>query len=219
MTDRSTYANVATLLALLLIASGCGKSTTTATGAVNRDTPKSVAKAFFQATYDGDRKTAMECVTSGPMQADLVEAMTVVSVGMRKATDAMFKRWGTKEIEQSGGSFDVTRIDPRLIDQGKETITGDTATIVTTKQTIHLARGNDGWRIDLARTFKLDEKTLAMAKPMFIAMGKAGEEVATEVEAGKYNNMAEGVNALKARIKQAIDAETKHLLENAPKPR
>jgi hypothetical protein len=56
-----------------------------------------------------------------------------------------------------------------------------------------------------------------MAKPMFTAMGKAGEDVAAEVEAGKYKDIAEGVAALKARIKQAIDGETKRLLDNPPK--
>jgi len=205
------------LLALLLIAAGgCGKSSTTSP-AVNRDTPKAVAKTLFQATYDGDRKTAMECVTPGPMQADVVDAITVVSVGMRKATDAMVKRWGTAEIEKSVGPIDANRIDPRQIDQGTETITGNTATITTTKQTIQLAHGDDGWRVDLARSFKLNEQTLAMAKPMFTAMGKAGEDVAAEVEAGKYKDIAEGVAALKARIKQAIDGETKRLLDNPPK--
>jgi hypothetical protein len=66
----------------------------------SRHPKKPSPKTLFQATYDGDRKTAMECVTPGPMQADVVDAITVVSVGMRKATDAMVKRWGTAEIEK-----------------------------------------------------------------------------------------------------------------------
>jgi hypothetical protein len=214
---------IAGLLALLLpfAGGGCGKSSSTGAGAtpVNRDTPKAVAKTLFQAMYDGDRKTAAECITPGPGQADALEGSTVVTVGMRKATDAMVKRWGTKEVEKQLGPVDVTRIDPRLIDEGKETITGNTATIKTTKQTqtIQLAKGDDGWRVDLAKTLNLDEKMLTMAKPMFTAMGKAGEEVAAEVEAGKYNNMVEGVNALKARIQQSIQNEQKRMIDELKK--
>ena len=209
------------LLAFLLIAGGgCGKSSTTSsTTPVNRDTPKAVAKTLFQAMYDGDRKTAAECVTPGPGQADAIEGSTVVTVGMRKATDAMVKRWGTAEVEKQLGPVDVSRIDPRLIDDGKETITGNTATIKTTKQTqtIQLAKGDDGWRVDLARTLSLDEKMIAMAKPMFSAMGKAGEEIAAEVEGGKYNNINEGVTALKARIQQSIQKEQKRMIDELSK--
>ena len=227
MTARLPCMMAPSLLALLLVAgNGCDKSSTTGTSAapVNRDTPKAVAKTLFQAMYDGDRKTAKECITPGPGQADALEGSTVVTVGMRKATDAMVKRWGTKEIDKQLGPVDVTRSDPRLIDQGKETITGNTATITTTNkqmQTIQLARGSDGWRVDLAKTLNLDEKMIAMAKPMFTAMGKAGEEVAAEVEAGQYNHVVEGVNALKARIQQSIQNEQKRMIDevrNTPPP-
>jgi hypothetical protein len=216
------------LLLLIVAGAGCDKSSSTGAGggsapAVNRETPKAVAKTLFQAMYDGDRKLAAQCITPGPGQADALEGGTVVTVGMRKATDAMVKRWGTAEVEKQLGPVDVTRIDPRLIDEGKETIAGNTATIKTSKQsqpqtqTIQLARGDDGWRVDLAKTLNLDEKLLIMAKPMFSAMGKAGEEVAAEVEAGKYNNMVEGVTALKARIQQSIEKEQKRMIDDLRK--
>ena len=64
---------------------------------------------------------------------------------------------------------------------------------------------------------RLDEKMLAMAKPMFTAMGKAGDEIAAEVEAGKYNNINEGVTALKARIQQSIQKEQKRMIDEFQK--
>src|SRR5687768_13887540 len=110
------------LIALLLI--GCDKKPD-----ARLTTPKGSAKTLMQAMYDNDLETAKACIVSGPIQINLVEAMTKMMVSMRGATDALNKRYPDEVKQIAGPSLDISRIDPKQIDEGTETIDGDVAKI------------------------------------------------------------------------------------------
>jgi len=176
-------------------------------------TPKGAAKTLYQAMYDNDLATAKACVVSGPGQIEIAEGMTSFMAAARRATDAAYQRFGDEYRKLLGPSLDPNHIDPKQIDQGTETIDGDSATIVVSdKMTMHLAREKKGWKVDLVRSSKLesqvgDPRMMKVATAIFAGMARAADQTKAEIEAGKYPSARPAMEGLAANMKRAIKEE------------
>jgi len=201
------------LIALLLI--GCDKKPD-----ARLTTPKGSAKTLMQAMYDNDLETAKACIVSGPIQINLVEAMTKMMVSMRGATDALNKRYPDEVKQIAGPSLDISRIDPKQIDEGTETIDGDVAKIALKggKSTMHLVRADSVWKVDLAKSFtgdaNMSDPTVArMVSGMFTAMAKAADQTKAEIEAGKYSSARESMQALTGHMMRTMEEEKQRAIK------
>src|SRR2546430_1651574 len=154
-------------------------------------TPKGAAKTLYQAMYDNDLATANACVVNGPGQMEIVGGMTSFMAAARRATDAAYQRFGDEYRKLVGPSLDANHNDPKQIDQGTETIDGNSATIVIGgEMTMHLAREKKGWKVDLVKSSKLesqvgDPKMMKVVSAMFAGMTRAADQTKAEIEAGK----------------------------------
>src|SRR3954469_8810000 len=99
---------IALLVAFVAVLNGCNKKQT-----VDLSSPKQAAKTLFQAMYDGDMSKAKACVLSGAGNDAAVDVGTKISTSMRKATDAIFKKFGDTIKNPNGQPINPNSIDPK----------------------------------------------------------------------------------------------------------
>ena len=145
--------------------------------------------------YDNDLATAKSCVAEGPGQQEMVAGMTGMMSSMRRATDAIYKRFGQEMQKMAGGALDVSHIDGKQIDAAVETLDGDTATLQLPNQQspLKLARTNKAWKVDLMALVPSsvnvnDPMMLRAVTGMYAAMNRGADRVTAEVQAGKYTD-------------------------------
>lgn len=196
-------------IVVLLVVASCDKKPK-----AELTSPKQVAKAFLQACYDNDVEKAKACVLEGAAQEKLAVGMTAMMSGMRKAADAIYKKWGESIKTQSGQTI---KVDPAEIDSAVEAVSGESATLTLTGngRVIPLKKRDGQWKVDVLGFAKVggnpmgDEAAADVAQKMFTAMGAVGEGVAADVEAGKHATPQAAVGDLALRMRNALAAEAK----------
>jgi hypothetical protein len=177
-------------------------------------TPKAAARTLFQAMYDNDLAVAKACVIEGPGQMEFTEGMTKMMASMRGAMEAAYKQFGDEFNKLAGGSLDTMHIDPKQIEEGSETINGDSATVALQngKTTLQLIRKDNAWKVDMVQTFTQktqapDQQTLRLTTVMFAALARAGDQTRAEIEAKKYSTGREAVQGMLTNMKNALQEE------------
>jgi len=201
------------ILAFAVIVAGCNKKTN-----VDLSSPKQAAKTLFQALYDNDTTKAKACVMSGAANETAVEIAARVSSSMRKASDAIFKKFGQTLKDPSGKPVNPNNINPKEIDDGTEEINGDTAKLIlgASQKTLDLKRIDGQWKVDLRTMFHLpdDPALLAKARTMLDAMSQAADDVASDVEQDRYKTANEAIGDISVRMKAALEAEQQRLMRS-----
>jgi len=184
---------------------------------VDLSTPKQALKTLAGAMYDGDSAKARECVLPGHANDVAVDVGTKISTSMRRATDAIFKRFGESIKSDNGQPVDPNRIDPTDVDTATETVNGDEATLVLgrTHKSVTLHKTDGKWKVDLKSWFRIpdDDTSIKFAQSMLDAMSAAADEVASDVESGKYQTAQAAVADMVARMKGALERETNRLTD------
>lgn len=93
----------------------------------------------------------------------------------------------------SAGDFDVA-------------VQGDTATVTPPGggQSITLRNVGGQWLVDMGNMPGMDPASMAMGSALFAPMGRVVDELAAEVESGRYSTLAEVMQALGTRMQQAM---------------
>ena len=78
--------------------------------------------------------------------------------------------------------------------------------------TLSMAREKTGWRVDLVKSLGADKTMTKFAIPLFTAMGNAANDVASEIDAGKYPTHDAALSALQSRTSAAFAWEAQALM-------
>jgi hypothetical protein len=170
-----------------------------------RQTPKSTARTLIQAMADGDKSVVHNCIVKDSDQRKLADGVMALTHGVNHASNSMQKRYGETISRSLGGPIDFAKLRADMIDSGEETITGDSATLVTRAMKLDMQKRSDGWRIDLIKSLGIDDQNvIKYALPWFAALGTAANDVAIEIDAGKYPTFTAAIDALQSRIGDAM---------------
>jgi hypothetical protein len=157
-------------------------------------TPKGAAEGFFRALEAGDTGKAKAYAVGEAKQMEMLDMLVPLVGNFKKMEVAAVKKWGAegKKMLSDGaggpGGFDV---EAQLKDAKVEE-KGDTATITPAKkeegknEPMKLRKVQGKWKVDMAAMPNAEGMDTPQAKKMLSGMGDIAKQMATEIEAGKY---------------------------------
>jgi hypothetical protein len=181
-----------------------------AAAAPTGDDPKATLAALAAAMKSGDNNAAMALFD---FPAEMRTAMQPVMDASARLDAAFKAKFGTS-LSESGGAMGGmgAQMDPMAAakafkDMDPATadvkVTGDTATATVSGETINLRKVSGKWLIYMPEMDAMAPQ-MAMMAPMFSSFAKAFDELATEVEAGKYPDANAASAAMMAKMQAAM---------------
>lgn len=166
-----------------------------ATPEVAGDGPEAAMAEFLRASREGRfADAAAYFFVTDPAAQQVLKASMEMAPAMKKLDDACKAKFGQTLSEAAqamgagpmgGPAAGLTDIDPATL---RYEVRGDSADVLGGPQPLKMVRVGGKWLIDMSPF----AGELAMAAPMvgqFGAMARAMEELASEVNAGRYQNM------------------------------
>jgi hypothetical protein len=223
---RNEHRFAAAVLAAMLLGSVAMTSARAAEKVkVDLSTPKASATTFLKALGAGDVDAAKAASSGNKEQMKYLEAVTSMFSGISRYEQAAKKAFpqdpNTTTVAK-GMSDAVAGADALArIEKGKETITGQTASILPAEdapkpgdpplapkdpnakvETIRLKQVDGQWKLDLDSQFQQEEMRRQNPEDM-IKFGQSIEGVAADIEAGKYKTSLEAQAAFMKVIMEA----------------
>jgi len=177
---------------LAAMVGGCKKGTSP--GGADLSSPQSTLRSYAAAMKSGNSQAAKDAVTG--LDPEVVDVMTQSVASRNRLAEAAVAKFGDdgKSLapQNRTGPADM---DKWLADaEIKES--GDTATVTPKdhpEQKLSLKRFNGDWKIDLSSMPGVS--MLSSMMPMMKKMNQANDELAADIQAGKYATLADAKRA------------------------
>ena len=171
-------------------------------------TPKEAATAHFKAVMSGDIEAARATSVGDARSRRWLDAQVEEVAALRSYHDAMKARFGDNLPGMTGLSASARDAQEAkllaALENGREKIDGDTATISAGDRVVDLKKVNGHWKVDRGRLGEQESVDSFVSRTRRTA--KAYREVAAEVQQGKYKAPAEAQQAFGDRLVKAIEA-------------
>ena len=156
-------------------------------------TPKGAAEGFFRALEAGDTAKAKAYAHGEEKHMQMLDLLVPLVGNFKKMETAAVKKWGEagKKMLSDGGGPGGFDVEGQLKDAKVEE-KGDTATITPAKkeegknEPMKLRKVAGKWKVDMAAMPNAEGMDNPQAKKMLTGMGSIAKDMATEIEAGKY---------------------------------
>jgi hypothetical protein len=195
------------LAALIVLA--CAASLTRAG---DKEEIKESTLSFSKALAAGDGATARKYVVGDENSNKMVDALaefTKAAKGLQEAAVAKFGEDGRTLGGLGTGRMGPTNTDFKDFDESRLTINGDTATIAPKAGTpgarpTTFKKIDGTWKLDLTGMFTADHAAQGVA--MMPKMAGVMNELAGEIQAGKYASLQEAKSAFYQKLAAAVGA-------------
>ena len=168
------------------------------TCAADLSTPKSAAKSFGEALQNGDAAGVRDASLNG--KPELVDGMCNMMKSTKALHDAAVAKFGPDgESLGMGKQADFTK----QLENAKVEENGDSATITASDgKPVTLKKADGDWKVDFASMPAMDAALKML--PMMAKMATANQDLADEIEAGKYATAAEAKKAYGQKMMSAF---------------
>lgn len=187
------------LIAFLSL-TGCGKH---GPGSNDLSTPKAAVQSYADAIARGDAEAAKATVTGGDAQLiDTLASIMISHMRLEDAAVAKFGEEGKSLVTQNRSSAEDVN---KWVSDAEVKQEGDRATVAPKDHSnpgLDLKKVGSEWKIDLSATPGIKE--LPKMLPMLQKMNAAGDELASEISAGKYKTLAEAKAAQQQKMMAAV---------------
>lgn len=157
--------------------------------------PQSTLQTLARAMELGDVAVAKEAVT--PESQRVVEAIIPIAVSMKKLEQAAVAKFGAGQTLSAPGMGMADAIE--ALRNADVKVNGDTATAAPKgegQKPVTLKKVNGQWQADLTTNLDLPPgKTLEQFLPVLQGMARVSDQVAADIQAGKYQNVQEARQA------------------------
>jgi predicted small lipoprotein YifL len=186
------------LIAFLSL-TGCGKH---GPGSNDLSTPKAAVQSYADAISRGDVEAAKATVTGG--DAQMIDTLASIMMSHKRLEDAAVAKFGEEGKSLVGNRSSAEDVNKWVADAEVKQ-EGDTATVAPKDHSnpgLDLKKVGSEWKIDLSATPGIKE--LPKMLPMLQKMNAAGDELASEISAGKYKTLAEAKAAQQQKMMAAM---------------
>jgi hypothetical protein len=182
----------------------------------NASTPKGAAEAFFKALEAGDTAKAKSLATGDEKQMKLLDLLAPLVGNFKKMEQAAIKKWGDegKKLLQNEGAPGPSAFDIEgQLKDAKVEEKGDTATITPTKKDKDADQPNEptklkkvggSWKVDMGAIPNSEGMDDPNAQKVLKGMGDVAAQMASEIEQGKFKNVAEAKGAFEQKVMPLI---------------
>jgi len=186
-------------------------TTPTTLPAADQTTPKGALRMLFTATDAGDAAAIRSVLyTSTPLEEKMAGTMADMSSAMATLQKAMRTTFGEEQTRtQVGDPAAAARIRDELLAKQTENIDGDHAVVklegMGNFKPVELKNDAGKWKVLIGKS--LEKADPSMVEKQLDATGiqvKVIREVAADVSAGKFKNVADVKQAMDAKVRQAL---------------
>jgi hypothetical protein len=212
LTTHRSLLHFALFAGLALAVVGCRSEPTA-------ESPRSVAKSFISAMVTGDEQTLRSVSIGDEPSALLLAAQARQNQAyehLLKTAAARFKDPHSVVTGRRADDHYSSRL--QTIDGERETINGDSATIGEGPNTIYLQRIGGMWKVDRARLVPPGMQDIREHLRMIDALRDADEQIAVNIEKGKYDTADQARAAFIELTIQAVNPSTLPATRPATQP-